>query len=785
MASRLNQQLNESVRSRSAEEQYDSFARNERKRVENLKEYEMFRVDISAKSNEKILAEEMSRLDKTSKRYRELEEEHKRVVDENNQKAYEAAIQFEQVKYERALDLDKKRINEDRLKRLQAEKEESEMRSETIKRLMELEGRSQDEIDAAIEKEGETRKRIQKEINETRTRSFDVEKKVQDEIIKKAKSWNREDRKSAKEAIEKEYKERLGRLEELKKKKDEDRTEEDNKEIENLEKLNKEARGAIRKAGALDYVDTVLDSVINKVGENISKGLSDIDASINSYYAAQGSIEARLQGSGESYKQMTKLVSQSIGLSGYVSQKKVLENIKTLVEAGISYNVEQRAFLATISENIASTFDAANGTLLRLIRLQQADSTQARLGMEASLTNFLNRMYSDTSYLNDLYDNVSAAIIDANSQLTRNQSVEFEYAIQKWLGSLASLGMSGEAITNIATGINYLATGNVGALSSNQGLNTLLAMSAGRAGISYASALTGGLTAEDTNDLLMSMVEYLKEIAGNQNKVVQSAYAGMYGMSLADLRAISSLTGTEMNTIYGTSMTYGGATKELKNQINQISNRVHLSTVLQTVYENFVGSVASDIGSSTGKYLTWMIADLLENTVGGIPLPTVTVFGSGVDLNTSVAQLMKLGMVGYSTISQLGSLLYAASQGPNLALSEFGFDATTRRSRGQGFVGVAKGAQRTSSASITQAVGSGLEESDVESMTEESRSKAKESVKSEEPKEGESIKDIWNALMSVIGDDAEKSMKVTIVNSELPVNVRNWDEKPQWYNSFE
>ena len=171
--------------------------------------------------------------------------------------------------------------------------------------------------------------------------------------------------------------------------------------------------------------------------------------------------------------------------------------------------------------------------------------------MEAYLTKFLNNMYSDTSYLNDLYDSVSAAIIDANSQMTRDQSVAFEYAIQKWLGSLASLGMSESAITNIATGINYLATGNVGALSSNQGLQTLLAMSASRAGISYGSILNQGLTAEETNDLLESMVKYLQEIARNQSNVVKSAYGGMFGLSLADLRAISSLTGSDIRNIYG------------------------------------------------------------------------------------------------------------------------------------------------------------------------------------------------------------------------------------------
>jgi len=775
--SRLNNQISEFISSRSEEQHYDYFAQAEERRLRSFKQYEDFRRKYSAETMELELKKQMEMYAQGSAERMQLEEKYKALVEENNKRAQAAVLKFEEIRYQRASDLDKKRLNDDKIARLQAVRDEADIRIEAIEKLMRAEGRSDDEIKAAISEESEIRLKAQAELTAAKKQSYDIENKLQSDLIKKAKAWNKDERQQAKAAIKQQYDENIKRLEEIKKKKAEggltpEESAELDDEIAQLEAANKAAKGAMRKSGAIDYVQGALGDALNKIGENLTKGLSDIDASIDSFYAAQGSIEARLQGSGESYKQMTKLVSQSIGLSGYISQKKVLENIKTLVEEGISYNVEQRAFLATISENIASTFEAANGTLLRLIRLQQADSTQARLGMEASLTNFLNRMYTDTSYLNDLYDNVSAAIIDANSQLTYTQSVAFEYAIQKWLGSLSSLGMSGEAITNIATGINYLATGNTSALSSNQGLNTLLAMSASRAGISYASMLTGGLTAQDTNDLLRSMVEYLQEIAGNQNKVVKSAYAGMYGLSLADLRAISSLTGSEISAIYGSNMSYTGAVSELNYQMGQISNRVHMSTVLQTIYDNYIGSVASDIGSSPGKYLTWMIADLLESTVGGIPLPVVSVLGSSVDLKSSVAQLMKLGLVGYSTISQLGSLISSATSGPSFALNNFGFEQTTLRSRGQGFVGVAKGAARTDSLSYT---GSGMEESDVESLTKASTEKAKESVKSDEEEKG-SVKDIWEALMSVIDSDSDKSVRVTVVNDNLPVSVSNFED---------
>ena len=48
-----------------------------------------------------------------------------------------------------------------------------------------------------------------------------------------------------------------------------------------------------------------------------------------------------------------------------------------MVGKGIAFNVEQRAFLDTISEKIATTFEATDASLLKLVRIQQADSFPA------------------------------------------------------------------------------------------------------------------------------------------------------------------------------------------------------------------------------------------------------------------------------------------------------------------------------------------------------------------------------------------------------------------------
>lgn len=102
-----------------------------------------------------------------------------------------------------------------------------------------------------------------------------------------------------------------------------------------------------------------------------------------------------------------------------------------MVSSGISYNVEQRAFLATISDKIANTFNATDGTLLRLVRLQQQDSTAARLGMESAMTTFLNNMYETTEYMGSIADGIRSQIEEATALMSADESIGFEYQVQK------------------------------------------------------------------------------------------------------------------------------------------------------------------------------------------------------------------------------------------------------------------------------------------------------------------------------------------------------------------
>ena len=440
-----------------------------------------------------------------------------------------------------------------------------------------------------------------------------------------------------------------------------------------------------------DKIGQAVANSVEQVAAQIAESLKKIDENIETFYEYQSVVEARLQGSQNSYKDALNKITKNVGISGLVSQKEVVKKLVDLSDKGVAYNLELRAFLATISDDIAQTFDAFDSNLMRLIRLQQSDTTSARLGMEASLTKLFNQYFADTSYLSDAADSVAQAIIEANSQLTRDMSIEFEYMVQKWLGSLYSLGMDSNTITTIAQGLNYLGTGNVEALNGNESLQSLFAMSASRAGISYADILTGGLDADTTNALLKSMVEYLKSIANNtdNNQVTKSAYSNVFGFNISDLTAISSLSDQDIKNIYQRSLNYEGAMSELNYQTGQISSRIHLSQKMQTVIDNALMSASTEIADDAITYGTWMVLNIIEDLTGGIAIPGVSVMGNMVDLHTTVTGLAKTGIAGMSLMSSLlGSLVNGSMLG-TMDVNKWGYEPFN--SRGDAAKGISKG----------------------------------------------------------------------------------------------
>ena len=448
----------------------------------------------------------------------------------------------------------------------------------------------------------------------------------------------------------------------------------------------------------------------------INAATAQIDQNINSMFQYQAQINARLNGTDSDYSDILKTIRKNVGINPLVSQKAMVENVKKLVDSGVTFDLEQRAFLATISDRIVNTFDAFDSNLLRVIRLQQADSTAARLGMESALNEFLNSNFNDSSYLNDAFDSVAGSLIDASAKLSRDQSVAFEYIVQKWLGSLYSLGLSSNTVSTIAQGLNYLGTGNVEALSGNESLQSLLAMSASRAGLSYSDLLTGGIDANNTNLLLKSMVEYLKEIAENSgNNVTAASYANVFGMNTTDLVAINNLQQSQINSLYKSTLSIEEANGQLQSEMNQIFSRTHVSQILETGLENLMTTASTGIGSNLLTYGTWKVLNIIEDLTGGIAIPAVSVFGNMVDLHTTVTQLAKAGMAGLSLMGSLISGIGSLATGGAMSMKTWGFDQYT--SRGQSINALKKGVKSGFSASSSMSSTGSASSSDIRSTT--------------------------------------------------------------------
>ena len=403
---------------------------------------------------------------------------------------------------------------------------------------------------------------------------------------------------------------------------------------------------------ALQIVNKVLEAIRSTLGfisDTIQKG---IDSSISNQKQYLGPISARLQSfnqdSAESYKTLSYEIRNVFTNSRYVNQQTMLENLSKLVEAGVGYNLEDRAYLATIMKRTVETFDVLDASLNRMIRLQQADLTRPQMGLEAYLTQGLNAVFQDTSYLSNMYDTVTSALVEATSQMAYNETTSYLYNVQKWLGSLYSVGISESAINTIAQGLNYLGSGNVNQLTSNNQLNTLFAMSAQKAGLSYAQLLTTGVSDENVDKLLRSMIEYLQSIAENtSSEVLRSEYGRIFGgFSVSDLRAIQNLTSTDISYIDAYKLDYQSAFKEVQNQISKLDERTSTAEKIENMFNNLIYSIGAQVAENETLYKNWVLMGILEeagDTIGGI-IPGVIgeIFSNGIG---AAAEAIKIGDV--------------------------------------------------------------------------------------------------------------------------------------------
>lgn len=507
----------------------------------------------------------------------------------------------------------------------------------------------------------------------------------------------------------------------------------------------------------------------------IGATLNQVNQNISTYAKYQGSINARLQGSSMSlgasiydtllgkakssqdyFGNIETRITNAVGINPYVTTASIFANLDELVRAGIASNVEQRAFLQSVKDDIATTFDVANSSLLRIVRLQQQDSTAARLGMEAYLTRFLNNMVENTEYLTQTFDNVQEALLEASSQMDIKQSTEFEYVVQKWLGALTGTGLSESAATQIAQAMGYLGSGNVSALS-NSSMMSLMAMAASRSGLNIGDILNTGLTASSANQLLNAMAQYMVEIGSGGTNVLKSELAQTFGLSISDIKAAQQLAGS-FSDINRNMLSYTGMYGSLNQQMMALPGRMSVAEMIQNVADNAIFNLSSEIASNPVLASIWKITDLIESTTGGINIPTISVMGNMVDLNATVEQLMKLGIVGIGSLGMIGDVIsgIGSTLAPSSMLQKLGImSGNTAISRGTGLSSMISGFSTSTSTYVGTGSSSDIYQQTLQSSADEANNNSSLQPQVDEettkalPNIDKNVAEILNVLNSI------------------------------------
>jgi hypothetical protein len=416
------------------------------------------------------------------------------------------------------------------------------------------------------------------------------------------------------------------------------------------------------KAAGLAYLASNLTSALSNFAKQLETQMDEIAGK-------KSAIDTRLQGSsnktsfGSYWDKMTQDITSIAGVSPLVKQSAIADRVAEMVGKGISFNVEQRAVLDVVKDKIATTFDAANGTLLRLVKIQQQDTTAGRLGMESALTAFLNNMYETTEYMQGLATTVKNNLEEAMSLMSGENALSFEYQIQKWLGSLSSVGMSDGAVQGLAGVLGQVAAGKLEGITGG-GQGNLVIMAANQAGVNMSDILNNGLDETTTNTLMNSMVDYLAKIyndAGN-SKVIQQQIASVYGLSASDLKAAVNLSNSRA-AVAKDGLDYSGAMARLNSMADSMYKRTSMGEMLSNVWDNAKYSMAAGMANNPVTYALYKASGLLKDTTGGINFGVPMVMGNGMPITFNVADLMRTGALAGGALGSMGLMISGLAKG--------------------------------------------------------------------------------------------------------------------------
>lgn len=346
-----------------------------------------------------------------------------------------------------------------------------------------------------------------------------------------------------------------------------------------------------------------------------------VDDAASVLAANVGRINAALEGTGKTYKDSIEGAVEGLGLNRFVKQTEYLSQIANLTTRGIAFNVEQRALLETIKDKTISSFSSMEGSLLRLIRLKQQDVTAQQFGLEVALRNTLNKVFKDSTYLQDMYDAISGAITDAVLISGKGDIIEYGSVAQTWMGAMYESGIDSSTVNKFANAINYLGSGNVQGLASDSEMQRLVLLSMDTIGMDYADILQQGLSSSDITDLMKAIVNYLVQISNNtkNNNVLTSSYTQLFGMSMADLQGFRNLQGS-MNSLAYVNSSNVASVLEHELALYQSDERVLVNEQIENIFDNAKFAFGSDIAGNATQYLSWkmsnLVVDIVEQVVG-------------------------------------------------------------------------------------------------------------------------------------------------------------------------
>lgn len=423
--------------------------------------------------------------------------------------------------------------------------------------------------------------------------------------------------------------------------------------------------GEMTEAEAQEAAQAKLNQTFGAIGDWIGK----LNQQGQEAVKKQSSVDTNLQGSmtnktvlGSYYRKLEATINMGVGISPFILQKDVSANIEKLTGMGISFNIQQRALMETLKDKIATTFNAADGTMLKLIRIQQADTTAARLGMESALTSFLNSMYETSEFMHTTAASIRDNLYEATALMNAREATAYEYQVQKWMGSLYSVGFS--ATEKVSEALGKLTAGDISGITDG-GMGNLLVMAANEASIPIAEILEKGLTADQTDRLMESMVNYLSGIYEETkgSNVLAQQYGNVFGVTAADLKAVSNLGADTISVIAKHDRDYSQMLKQLENMANTMILRTSTGELFDNIKENFSYMMATTVANNPVISGLNMMANMLNDLVGGIEIPFVNVYGFGFDLNATVADLMNVAALSGAVLGGMGKMVASLAGG--------------------------------------------------------------------------------------------------------------------------